>query len=278
MISNGRIIVSDVHSTPVFVTGIWKSGNHLVYSALNELGIDGPFNGISAHLLFGRHQWLKRFLRRPRGVGDAIQVGLEADALVSRRYIAVSAKRQSGRILGGHAAYTRELEGLLVDKGARTICIRRDPRDILVSFADWIGSRADFYMHRDFVNLSRNARIRRLLRGGEGTGYLLNPFSEVLARAEGWLNAPDVLQVSFEGLIGIEGGGDATLQADILAKLHGHVRALKPLSDVHPENIYGGTLTFNKGRSRRWCELDDPALIREIEDELGGHLSIWGYT
>ncbi|KFE33432.1 hypothetical protein [Thioclava atlantica] len=45
------------------MTGIWKSGNHLVYSALNELGIEGPFNGIAAHLLFGRGKTAKRLLR-----------------------------------------------------------------------------------------------------------------------------------------------------------------------------------------------------------------------
>ncbi len=69
-------------TTPcIFVTGVWKSGNHLAYSALNEMGVEGPFNGISGHLLFGRHAWLKRLLRCPRSQGDTLQVGLETDAL-----------------------------------------------------------------------------------------------------------------------------------------------------------------------------------------------------
>lgn len=261
----------------IFVTGIWKSGNHLVYSALNELGIEGPFNGISAHLLFGKHQWLKRILRRPRGQADAVQVGLETDALVSGKYIAGSAEKLAGKIMGGHAAHTPELEGVLRAAGARMICIRRDPRDILVSFADWIGSRPDFYMHKDFAGLSRDDRIARLLRGGPGTGYTLYPFTTVLDRAYGWRTAPDVLQVSFEELIGAQGGGDAAAQQGMVDALHAHTRPVKPLSEVKLENIYGGTLTFNKGRSKRSKELDNAELVAEINETLAPHLARWGY-
>lgn len=60
--------------------------------------------------------------------------------------------------------------------------------------------------------------------------------------------------------------------------LHAHVRAPKPLSEVKTENIYGGTLTFNKGRSQRWRELDNTDLVAEIEAALGPHLPLWGYT
>lgn len=262
----------------IFVTGVWKSGNHLAYSALNEMGVEGPFNGISGHLLFGRHAWLKRLLRRPRGQGDALQVGLETDALVSRRYVAGAAKKLSGKILGGHAAYSPELDTVLRDQGARMICIRRDPRDILVSFADWIGSRPDFYLHPDFAGLSRDKRIELLLRGGQCGGYVLSPFTEVLRRAEGWLNAKDVLQISFEELIGSAGGGSSGDQTRMLKVIHTHVRASKPFEDVQADKVYGGSLTFNKGRSQRWRELENTGLIAEIEDKLAPHLPIWGYA
>lgn len=262
----------------IFVTGIWKSGNHLAYSALNELGIEGPFNGISGHLLHGRHAWAKRLIRSPRGTADAVQVGLETNVEVSRRYIARQTKRLSGKILGGHAAHTQKLEQTLRDAGARMICIRRDPRDILVSFADWIGSRPDFYLHNDFVGLSRDARIEKLLHGGTGSGYDLTPFTQVLEHAEGWLSAPEVLQISFEELIGVDGGGNRTAQETMVAKLHSHVSAPKPLSEVNINNIYGGTLTFNKGRSQRWRELENNSLVTEIETTFGPYLKRWGYA
>ncbi len=262
----------------IFVTGIWKSGNHLAYSALNEMGIEGPFNGISGHLLFGRHAWLKRLLRGPRGQADAIQVGLETDARVSRRYLVGAVQKLSGRILGGHAAYSPELYDVLHAQNARMICIRRDPRDILVSFADWIGGRPDFYLHHDFAALSRDDRIALLLRGGACRGYELSPFTTVLQRAEGWLRAENVLQISFEELIGGSGGGSSCDQGRMLEAIHAHVAAPKPFSDVQADNVYGGSLTFNKGRSQRWRELENTALVAEIEDKLGPHLPIWGYA
>ncbi len=262
----------------IFVTGVWKSGNHLVYSALNQMGVDGPFNGIAAHLLFGRHAWAKRILRRPRGRGDALQVGLEVEARISRRWVSVQARRLSGRILGGHAAHDPGLERVLRDTGARMICIRRDPRDILVSFADWIGGRADFYMHSDFAPLPREDRVRLLLRGGPTSAGPLLPFHDILARGAGWLNVPGMLQVTFEDLLGPAGGGDARAQRATLAAIHAHVGAPVPLAQLDAAAIYGGSLTFNKGRSQRWRELDDSTLVQEIETTLGPHLDRWGYV
>ena len=262
----------------IFVTGIWKSGNHLAYAALNELGIAGPFNGLSGHLLFGRHAWAKRLLRAPRGAGDAVQVGLETDARVSARYVARSVRRLSGRILGGHAAFSPALDAVLRDTGAVRVCIRRDPRDILVSFADWIGSRPDFYLHPAFVHLSRNDRIARLLDGTDDAAPPINAFTTVLDRAAGWLDASGVLQIRFEDLVGQSGGGDRAAQRAALAALHAHVGAPRPLAAIDADRIYGGTLTFNKGRSQRWREIDDAALLARIETRLAPHLDRWGYA
>ena len=262
----------------VFVTGIWKSGNHLAYSALNELGVAGPANGISGHVLYGKYWLAKRLLRRPWRRGDGVQVGLETDALVGGRYIARETRKMRGQIMGGHAAHSAQIEAVMRDEGVRMICIRRDPRDILVSFADWIEGRPDYFLHQVFEGLSREQKVARLLKGGRGRGFVLHPFVEVLRRAEGWLTAPDVLQISFEGLVGAHGGGDAGTQEDVIAALHAHVEAPKPMEEVRAENIYGGTRTFNKGRSQRWRELQDSALVEEINAQVGPELEKWGYA
>ncbi len=90
------------------------------------------------------------------------------------------------------------------------IVIRRDPRDILVSFADWIDGRPDYFMHPDFAGLTREQKVARLIRGGAGKRLRLRPGGGNLARAEGWLTAgrrPTVHEkVSFEDLIGPRGG------------------------------------------------------------------------
>jgi hypothetical protein len=258
----------------IFVNGVWKSGNHLVYSALNELGVRGPFNGIAAHLLFGRHKLIKRLVRGDR---FGVDVGLETEAKIRPGYVTYELRRLRGRIMGGHAAYSHQLERLVNAEDAKIIIIRRDPRDILMSFADWIASRPDYFLHSDFAELGRHERIRLLLRGGQGSGYRIRPFTEVLTLAEGWLKVPGALQISFEDLVGAQGGGDSEVQARIVAGLHEHVRPPKPMAEVEIDKIYGGTLTFNKGHSKRWVELDSPALVHEIQDKLGPHLEKWGY-
>lgn len=262
----------------IFVTGIWKSGNHLAYSALNAMGIEGPFNGIAAHLVNGKNRWAKRLIRSPRGAGDAIQVGLETEAQVSRRYIARQAQRLSGKIMGGHAAHSPELAQTLRDAGARMICIRRDPRDILVSFADWIGGRPDYFLHPYFAHLDREARVRKLLDGAQLDIGKLNGFIDVLDLASGWLQEEEVLQVAFEELIGPLGGGTVEAQHAVVKALHSHVKPAMTFSQIDKDAIYGGTLTFNKGRSQRWKELADPALVNEIEDRLAPQLVKWGYA
>ena len=262
----------------IFVTGIWKSGNHLAYSALNAMGVEGPFNGIAAHLVNGRHRWAKRLIRSPKGRGDAVQVGLETDAEVSRRYIAKQAQRLAGKIMGGHAAHSPELAQTLREAGARMICIRRDPRDILVSFADWIGGRADFYLHPDFKPLSREDRVRVLLDGGPTRIAPILPFLDILERGLGWTREAGVLQVTFEDLLGPAGGQSAEAQRAAVAAIHAHIEPETPLDAVDLGSIYGGSLTFNKGRSQRWRELDDAELVARIERELEPVLPQWGYA
>ncbi|OWY07398.1 hypothetical protein B6V74_18475 [Thioclava sp. F42-5] len=259
----------------IFVNGIWKSGNHLVYSALNELGIEGPFNGIAAHLLYGRRKRIKQLVR---GATNGVDVGLETEARVRQRYVRNTLRRLRGKIVGGHAAYSPEFLAMMRAEGARMIIIRRDPRDMLVSFADWIGGRPDYFMHGDFAPLTREERVRRLLKGGSGTGYWLRPFAEVLTRAEGWLaERDDVLTVAFEDLIGPQGGGSRPRQLATLEAICYHLERALPDDPNLVERVYGGSLTFNKGRIERWRELDSADLQDEIAERIGPHLGRWGY-
>jgi len=263
---------------PVFVTGVWKSGNHLVYSALNQLGIEGPFNGIAAHLVFGRFAPVKRVVRGALPGTKGIDVGLETEALIRPGYIAATLRRLRGKIVGGHAAYSDALAEVLRAEGSRMIVIRRDPRDILVSFADWIGSRPDYFMHPDFEGLNREGRVARLLNGGPGDGYPLRPFVEVLTRAEPWLFAgADIFSVGFEELIGPSGGGNRADQERVLQELCAHLGIGFPDSPGWIDSIYGGSLTFNKGRMQRWRELESADLQAEITETLAPHLVRWGY-
>lgn len=266
-------------SGPVFVTGVWKSGNHLVYSALNQLGVEGPFNGIAANLLFGRGQTIKRIIRGSLPMTCGIDIGLETGARIRPGYLRKTLRRLHGRIVGGHAAYSDEFMFLLRDEGARIISIRRDPRDVLISFADWIGERPDYFMYQDFVDLNREERVVRLLRGGPGSGYTLVPFTEVLRRARPWLKVElGILPVAFEDLVGPMGGGTQSRQLAVLDALCSHLELTPPAEPEWATRIYGGSRTFNEGRVGRWRELGSNDLKDEIKERLGESLVSWGYA
>lgn len=263
---------------PIFVNGIWKSGNHLVYSALNELGIKGPYNGFAAHLLFGRGKLAKRLTRGALPGSGGIDVGLETEAVIRPGYLQHSLRRFSGSIVGGHAAYSDEFLRLLRGESARIIAIRRDPRDILVSFADWIESRPDYFLSKDFRGLTREARVEKLLRGGYGSGYKLRPFTKVLQLAQPWIEANHcALVVSFEDLVGPKGGGSRERQHRTLARMCEHLGLSMQIDQCLIDRVYGGTLTFNQGRSERWLELNSSDLRSEIDENLREHLRLWGY-
>lgn len=249
-----------------------------MYSALNQLGIDGPYDGIAAHLVFGRYRWAKRLLRAALPGAAGIDVGLETEARIRPSYIAATLRRLRGHIVGGHAAHSDALVALLCAERARIIVVRRDPRDILVSFADWICGRPDYFMHPDFAPLSREARVARLLNGGAGSGYQLRPFTEVLELAEPWLfMAGDVLVVGFEELIGPNGGGSSKRQTAAVSAICDHLDLSTPEDSSWMERIYGGTLTFNKGRIQRWRELESSDLQSEINEMLAPYVVRWGY-
>jgi hypothetical protein len=134
-------------------------------------------------------------------------------------------------------------------------------------------------MHVDFVDLDREARVARLLRGGRCTGYTLRPFVEVLDRAQPWLSLGDrALTVCFEDLVGPNGGGKPERQALTLAKICDHLELTPPKDPTWVERIYGGSLTFNKGRIQHWQELESRDLRNEIDEQLTLKLRQWGYA
>ena len=260
-------------SNCIFVTGIWKSGNHLVYTALNKLGIEGPFNGIAAHLIYGRFRMAKRLFR---GSAQGIDIGLETEVRIRPCYIQYTVRKLHGRILGGHAAYSPELVALMRSEGARMIVIRRDPRDMLISFADWIERRPDNYLYAEFGSLSREHRVAKLLHGDRARR--IRPFTEVLARSEGWLTeAADVLVMNFEDLVGPKGGGTIERQATALGELCDHLGRAMPHGPEWLDGIYGNSLTFNKGQVQRWRELQSSDLKSEIVEILAEPMRRWGY-
>ena len=128
------------------VNGIWKSGNHLIYSILNSLNLDGPSIGFSSHLLNGKYSYAKKMIRSINLIkDDAIDIGLDTKCQIRASWI-INKIKNKNNIIGSHIKYTEQIDDLIIKCNTKKILIIRDPRDILLSFCDWIKREKKYYL------------------------------------------------------------------------------------------------------------------------------------
>jgi len=252
-----------------FVNSIPKSGTNLLEKLVARCGLSRSGRSIALSSVLGPFAPVRQILRSGAGP-NAVPVGLESQACVRpgwlRRYVEST---RDGQYLSGHAPFSSLLYETLIDNGVRTIQIYRDPRSVLVSWADFsVTPELRWYPFQPYLrSLTFAERIHFFLDGGkvDGLGEYA-PFAHVLMKTEGWMTSPDVLAIRFEDLVGSEGGGDIELQEKT-------IRSVLRFLDMDAENdlegaisqgLYGGTKTFRRGRIDGWRDEISDSLAREI--------------
>jgi hypothetical protein len=186
-------------------------------------------------------------------------------------------KLRPGGVLVGHLKVRPDRVSAVVERGARSLLLVRDPRDIVVSTAHYASSTPAHPWHDRFMQESDvEGRIRLTIEGGEGVA----PFAAVLAGFADWARY-GALVVRFEELVGVEGGGDPVLQAERLRSIYRHV-GLSP-SEERVRRIAGllfspHSPTFRRGTVGQWRSAFSPQLSRLFEKEAGHTLDALGYT
>ncbi|MGH7927714.1 MAG: hypothetical protein ACREQV_07955, partial [Candidatus Binatia bacterium] len=112
-----------------------------------------------------------------------------------------------------------------------TLMIYRNPLDILVSEANWYHRDGKASFHGYLSGLSFDERVERLI----SDPWLLGSIRERVGRFAAWLDFPNVMPVSFEELVGMQGGGDNRVQADLIWSLQ-----LKLQVPGRPDDIVEG--------------------------------------
>ena len=237
--------------SPIFVFSIPKAGTHLVTKALS--GLPGIQHG-------GKH--FARSLRIDsfdRGA-DLPLTGTTDRALDlpwMRRFFA---SIKPNTFVTTHTVFDEMLQGLLRELGYKIIVVERDPRDIVVSWADFVPRVPDHLLNPFVSGLSADERIACGIRGAERitTGTRRQPsITELIERHMAWRRLPGVLVVRFEDLIGDQHGGHEhrtrkeTIRgiADYLGQ-----SCSEDTIDTISDSLFGGTYTFNQGRVGRWRE------------------------
>jgi hypothetical protein len=153
------------------------------------------------------------------------------------------------------------------------LLIYRDPRDILVSEANWF-HRPQFLPYSSyFTGLSFRERLSRLLNDP----WLWGSIRDRVAAYAAWLDYPNVVPISYEELVGKEGGGDAEEQRRVIWSLQ-----LKLHVPGRPENfaakVYNrASHTFHEGRIGAWREAFNPEIRQQFAALPQDFMQRFGY-
>jgi hypothetical protein len=182
----------------------------------------------------------------------------------------------------GHLPHDPVTEQLFRARRAPIVLIVRDPRDVVVSHARYVGRIPHHRLYDLYRDLDPVRAIDLSIRGvgaGTGGGGLLDLAARV-GSLLGWLPLPEVCLVRFEALVGPRGGGSADQQRDALRRIARHlgVEAGDAVLDRVAEASYGGTATFDTGRIGAWRQALSAAQTALIDDMIGPMLEQLGYA
>ena len=166
-----------------------------------------------------------------------------------------------GQYILGHLHWTAELSQCLAQGNIRTIFIIRDPRDQLVSDAQFITYKHPKHrLHRYFQSLSSDEqRIQACIEGIAGNllpdGKASRSLNERLEDFMPWLKDSSCLTVHFEDLVGSSGGGSDEKQLETVSSIFEHIRLRLDEDQIKriSKNIYSErSHTFRKGTIGDW--------------------------
>ena len=152
--------------------------------------------------------------------------------------------------------------------------IYRHPLDIAISMLDWY--KRPTHAYYDYINKFNNEseQIDSIIRGTN----IFNSLDKIISNYSGWIDLPNVLPISYEELVGINGGADKNLQKKIIWSI-----LLRLNIDGYPEkiakNIYQkNSPTFKVGKTGKfYSRISEDQLKKLTKEEKLKCLDILGY-
>ncbi|WP_169525157.1 sulfotransferase domain-containing protein [Pseudalkalibacillus hwajinpoensis] len=169
---------------PFFMSSVPKSGTHLLHQLLN--GIPNVSMNINDSI--------KKFFLGAVLASDAYYEALYQD---HRSRLNLLKENEFGL---GHVRYSSKYEDMLKEANKKHVFLYRDPRDVLVSLAYFIGEKWLFHpLHHQFQTTTDvKDRLRMLIQGVPG---LWPDFNTYISSFYGWVDVEDVHKIRFEQLV-----------------------------------------------------------------------------
>lgn len=181
----------------------------------------------------------------------------------------------------GHLPHSSASAKIISEERVKMLLILRDPRDVIVSHANYIAKKSSHYMHNLYRNLSEKDRIMTSIKGVSASNShprMVN-IRDKIQGVVAWMNHPSTYTTFFEKLIGPQGNGSRSAQVSELKTIMEHLGlqiSNQQLSAVASE-IFGGTRTFRQGVNGRWKQFLDDEHKQTCKDLIGDFLIEFGY-
>jgi hypothetical protein len=164
----------------------------------------------------------------------------------------------------------------------RMVLTYRDPRDTLLSMINFLATRGP----ADLAGLPDHQLYGEIIKAIPTTGERLTfalsdpcfPGAESFARALWLLRHPRVCTLSFEDLVGPEGGGSTETQTAAVAKLAAFLDVDDDPAAVADRLFNPGSYTFHRGQIGAWREHFTPEHEELFQRRYGNVVDAYGYA
>jgi hypothetical protein len=154
------------------------------------------------------------------------------------------------------------------------IFIYRNPRDILVSEANYYHQDGNAAFAGYLNHLSSEQRLLRLINDP----WLLSSFRDRMAGFVAWLDIPNVIPISFEELVGPAGGGDVEIQRRLIWSLQLKLQVPGNPADFAGRVFNPASPTFFAGKIGGWRNSFTPPVEQAFDSLPQDFSEAFGYA
>ena len=152
--------------------------------------------------------------------------------------------------------------------------IYRNPLDILVSEARYYHKDGRTIFAGYFRGMSLHERLERLI----DDPWFLGTIRDRVGGFSPWLEMPNVIPISFEELIGPQGGGELRVQEDLIWSLQLKLQVPGRTDALCGSVFNSSSPTFNKGHVGTHRKIFDPSLYKRFMALPQDFMEKFGYA